>query len=316
MTPESLFEQIKSINNPPSEKVFTTIDKQKEEIIPLLMNEIIAFSDNPNSVRNQGEDYIRHVISLFLLAYFRHQEAYPHIVNLVSQPNNKVVSLTGEVLTEALGRILASVYNGDLAPIKSIVENVNTNTWVRSAALESLVVLWKEDAIERITVINYLKELMQGKLERIPSYVWDNIGLIAFDVHPNGMEKPLREAINDRLIAPLVLDSKTLEDCINTNLDEVIQQKNKIIKGYIQSPIEELTWWLYPNENAQNLDKGIDYANLDVPIVDKKVIPGERSTPMGWRSNTFTRATPKIGRNDPCHCGSMKKYKKCCGKTK
>ena len=27
------------------------------------------------------------------------------------------------------------------------------------------------------------------------------------------------------------------------------------------------------------------------------------------------RETPKIGRNDPCPCGSGKKYKKCCGKT-
>jgi len=26
------------------------------------------------------------------------------------------------------------------------------------------------------------------------------------------------------------------------------------------------------------------------------------------------RANPKIGRNDPCECGSGKKYKKCCGK--
>ena len=26
------------------------------------------------------------------------------------------------------------------------------------------------------------------------------------------------------------------------------------------------------------------------------------------------RTEPKIGRNDPCPCGSRKKYKKCCGK--
>lgn len=25
------------------------------------------------------------------------------------------------------------------------------------------------------------------------------------------------------------------------------------------------------------------------------------------------RSTPKIGRNDPCPCGSGRKYKKCCG---
>jgi len=29
---------------------------------------------------------------------------------------------------------------------------------------------------------------------------------------------------------------------------------------------------------------------------------------------TYVRETPKVGRNDPCPCGSGKKYKKCCGK--
>jgi len=29
---------------------------------------------------------------------------------------------------------------------------------------------------------------------------------------------------------------------------------------------------------------------------------------------TFRRKTPKIGRNDPCPCGSGKKFKQCCGK--
>ena len=31
-------------------------------------------------------------------------------------------------------------------------------------------------------------------------------------------------------------------------------------------------------------------------------------------SQPYVRMTPKIGRNDPCPCGSGKKYKKCCGK--
>ena len=28
---------------------------------------------------------------------------------------------------------------------------------------------------------------------------------------------------------------------------------------------------------------------------------------------TVRREAPKVGRNDPCPCGSGKKYKKCCG---
>ena len=27
----------------------------------------------------------------------------------------------------------------------------------------------------------------------------------------------------------------------------------------------------------------------------------------------ITRLAPKVGRNDPCPCGSQKKFKKCCG---
>lgn len=38
-----------------------------------------------------------------------------------------------------------------------------------------------------------------------------------------------------------------------------------------------------------------------------------------WDSDdggTYVRSQPKIGRNDPCPCGSGKKYKNCCGKAK
>jgi len=29
---------------------------------------------------------------------------------------------------------------------------------------------------------------------------------------------------------------------------------------------------------------------------------------------TVVRTSPKVGRNDPCPCGSGKKYKQCCGR--
>jgi preprotein translocase subunit SecA len=32
------------------------------------------------------------------------------------------------------------------------------------------------------------------------------------------------------------------------------------------------------------------------------------------KQETVRRSAPKVGRNDPCPCGSGKKYKKCCGR--
>jgi hypothetical protein len=39
----------------------------------------------------------------------------------------------------------------------------------------------------------------------------------------------------------------------------------------------------------------------------------ERPAPAPARK-PFKNAQPKVGRNDPCPCGSGKKHKKCCGK--
>ena len=35
----------------------------------------------------------------------------------------------------------------------------------------------------------------------------------------------------------------------------------------------------------------------------------------GYEEEQYVRMQPKVGRNDPCPCGSGKKYKKCCGKA-
>ena len=41
--------------------------------------------------------------------------------------------------------------------------------------------------------------------------------------------------------------------------------------------------------------------------------PIEASHGEGTVNKPKKRAAGKVGRNDPCHCGSGKKYKKCCG---
>ena len=41
-----------------------------------------------------------------------------------------------------------------------------------------------------------------------------------------------------------------------------------------------------------------------------RFVDGEMQT-----GSTYRREEPKVGRNDPCPCGSGKKYKKCCGKN-
>jgi hypothetical protein len=43
--------------------------------------------------------------------------------------------------------------------------------------------------------------------------------------------------------------------------------------------------------------------------------PAEMLAQVQGKVETFRREEPRVGRNDPCPCGSGKKYKKCCGRA-
>ncbi|MFA6091909.1 MAG: SEC-C metal-binding domain-containing protein [Elusimicrobiota bacterium] len=49
----------------------------------------------------------------------------------------------------------------------------------------------------------------------------------------------------------------------------------------------------------------------------KSILSGELAKPVeAPKPQTVVKSGPDIGRNDPCSCGSGKKYKKCCGVAK
>ena len=63
-------------------------------------------------------------------------------------------------------------------------------------------------------------------------------------------------------------------------------------------------------ESAQITDTKLQQEKDAIELVDGKISPKE-----GGINKTVVNAEPKVGRNDPCPCGSGKKYKNCHGKN-
>ena len=97
---------------------------------------------------------------------------------------------------------------------------------------------------------------------------------------------------------------------------------NESLKGY-ENPIETM------DENTEvtlAFDKEMLYKNMvdakadwlyDLPMWDEIFEPDHKKKLFieAKKANTVVKG-PKIGRNDPCPCGSGKKYKYCCGRNK
>ena len=76
-----------------------------------------------------------------------------------------------------------------------------------------------------------------------------------------------------------------------------------------------------PEDQSGTVEFIAHYSDHGMKMDHHEVAEFRRATDGSWlffdgklvKEPTFKRTAPKIGRNDPCPCGSGKKYKKCCG---
>jgi len=65
---------------------------------------------------------------------------------------------------------------------------------------------------------------------------------------------------------------------------------------------------------AQHADASAGLPGLPQAAPVQTKLQTNRSAPVAATDEPFVRSQPKVGRNDPCPCGSGKKFKQCCGK--
>ena len=78
-----------------------------------------------------------------------------------------------------------------------------------------------------------------------------------------------------------------------------------------EEEINELKERALEEQKKQQSLSSENQPTLQQPTIDQN-ISSEPQEPKV--TQTIQRNAPKLGRNDPCHCGSGKKFKHCCGK--
>ena len=99
------------------------------------------------------------------------------------------------------------------------------------------------------------------------------------------------DGINDSLKNPNPIE--TMEEDTQVNLD---YDKEKLYYNMVGAKAD----WLYELPQWKEI-----YSEEELKKLYKE-----------QKESTTIRKEKKIGRNDPCPCGSGKKYKKCCGRNK
>jgi hypothetical protein len=295
----------------PAEAVRIAIER-REETTPYLLRALEWANANPEAANEGEEPYMLHLFALYLLAEFREPKAFAPVVQLFRNPEYE--ALTGDIVADDLGRILASISGGAPEPIKAVAEDPSLNEWVRSAALHALAVMVHSGLWQHSELSAYFDELFKGRLEREPSYVWDQLCATCADF---GMVEHLPS-----------IRLAYAEECADATVDllDDLERELRRPKGtskrvdwshyeVISNTIAEMEGWSCFKTKKQHRVDEAKAAARRAAALSRMGVPasGLKKTGDEDGSSRLVRATDKVGRNDPCPCKSGKKYKKCCG---
>ena len=225
---------------------------QQESITPALLDIIENVAQNPLFI----DETPAFIYALYLLAQFREKKAYPIIAKFFGELGHEEEALDpiGDIVTEDLNSILASVCHGDLGLIKQLIEDPGVNEYVRSAALSSLVILYKTDQISREDLVGYIGNVLEH--ENDPSLI-ATIAFVACDIHPKELYHLLTKCFDQELLEKGIINREDFDDYMQMDIETVLAElKENHLYQLINDVIPEMEWWacFHPETNLnQNL---------------------------------------------------------------
>lgn len=216
---------------------------------------------------------------LYLLAKWEEPRALPFAIELFALPGDLPFDLLGDIPTENGPAILAALSGGRIETLDELIRDQDANDFGRAAALQAVAALGVQGRVPLAEVERYFEQLIASGLERESSHIWDSVCATCVELGFVSTVPGLREAFAQDWIDPQYIRLEDLDA-----MEGAPARADDLLKRAEYRPITDvgqaIAWW------------------------------GE------WTDDYWQRipaTSPKVGRNDPCPCGSGRKYKKCHG---
>jgi len=314
----------------PDEKIHELLSLEKEwlriDLETVVYDAIRRFEWFKKNEPAENEDaFCMH--ALYLLMEIKAEESLPVVLEFLRQPFELIDFWNYVFLSDSLWQVIYGLGLNQADKLVAFLKEPLNCSFTRTEVSSALTQIALHHPERRKEIIDLYRNIIQffsnNKADKaiIDEYV---IGFIISDiVELNGKE--LLPEIQ------ILFDSRIVDESISGDMKEVISIINKMhsysdeegfkkdLQNYFELK-EELASWNTSDSNEFDFltDEGDEEENEKEYYNDwEEIKEGEEDTTQYFYSGSkpFVHATPKVGRNDPCPCGSGRKYKKCCGKN-
>lgn len=301
------------------------------QLWPHIKQSMVKFNEESSALSEQENTFL--FMGLLLAVQQKEPQAYPLLLTLCDRDDeyqSELDELLGDSLTELLPSFFYILSEGDTQGIEKIILSPLSGSFVKVAAAHCLFAKYESDLITRqylielVTLwISHFVPLANNISEHFLAALADccmTANLQEFQAH-------FLDLANKFELAPDYISPEEIEEWDTS-------PKGGVSSGFIHTEfnvINELSTWACfktPEQNAAETKamrealaelEGVDPEILSDEYFDEDILEALLANDEFGEFDDFDYpiiepfiAEPKVGRNDPCPCGSGKKHKKCC----
>ncbi len=276
----------------------------------------IARFDNIANAELDDDEICFPLHALFLIGEIGDERSLPVVLDMLRQKPECLEFYFGDHITETIWEIILKVGFQKINLLEQFILEGNYYEYARSAVTSAMIQIALHFPDKKEEIINWYKSSLQFFLENKDNDSLIDTGFISsmisdlVDLRVPELESLLEELYRENLIEEYYVG--TLEDIKHElRFGMVSPSHKKEICSIFDRYDYILTDWV-----SYKVDDELDEDDFDDDLEDDLDVgdwDDEGDTVRGV-TKPIVRLEPKIGRNDPCSCGSGKKYKKCHGK--
>lgn len=312
MPPDAIIKAWSQFNYTFPKTAFEAAMQQKEAITPHLLGLLDEVVMYPDSLTN-AEDYYPSLYALYLLAWFREKRTLPILIRLFEKTGEDLFDLWGDTISEDGSRLFASWAFTEPKALNQFIEMKPKGIEsYRSCALEAYIILYHAGVVTADAMRPYLQHLADAVLQKEANndddgWLWYSWARCCIDLGLEEMYPLVKQAYDEKWIDPTISKWEHEEKELQAGWEAILNRSRRDYSGLVESPIVELGGWYRFTDEARRED--MRRTRGEAKTVQKR--PTQQLEPF-HHPDTIVNAPPKPKPNQPCPCGSGKKYKKCC----
>jgi len=234
-----------------------------------------------------------------LLGSWREKSAYRPLARLLRCPD--IDLLLGDCTGETSHRIMAAMFDGDPQPLYDVILDFNADEYARSSMFDALAMVTLRGELAREEAARFLAGCFTDLKPEENCFAWHGWQAAIAVLGLEHLRPLVKQAFERGSIETFWLGFDDFEEDLKAAIDDPAVPalvKRNCYTLFGDSIDEFSTWYCFSPKYEE----------------DKRRAAAAAAKAPRWDAVQAQAINPfkNVGRNDPCPCGSGRKFKKCC----